>query len=73
MIGRGHEDNGLYILDTLPHSTLPVQQISVPVINDDKLDFLQLSQWHNHLGHPFLFTLKKLFPHLFSSCNSSFL
>lgn len=27
MIGKEHEDNGLYILDTSPHSALPVQQI----------------------------------------------
>lgn len=66
-IGRGHEDNGLYMLDVPPHSALPVQHLPASAITDNSISSLQLSQWHNRLGHPSLYTLKRLFPHLSSS------
>lgn len=42
-IGRGHEDNGLYILDVPPYSASPVQQLSAPAIKDSSIGSLQLS------------------------------
>lgn len=50
MIGRGHKDNGLYLLDVPFHLVSPVQQIPSS-IKDNKVCSQQLSQWHNRLGH----------------------
>lgn len=38
-IGKGHEDNGLYILDIPSHSALLVQQFLIPSIKDNNISF----------------------------------
>lgn len=62
MIGRGHEDQGLYLMDDCLHVASLARQIcSSASITSTKT---QLLQWHYHLGHISFFLLCPLFPTL---------
>lgn len=65
-IGRGHVEDGLYVLDGKPHVASSVQQLSAPRIKDNSSCSISLFQWHQRLGHPSFSLLKHLFLHLCS-------
>lgn len=62
IIGRGHEEGRLYRLDMDLSTVPPMQQLKSATLVSVRGNRSHLLQWHHRLGHPSLFTLKKLFP-----------
>lgn len=61
IIGKEHEEGGLYHLDMDFPTVSPVQRLESPAFTLVCADRSNLVQWHHRLRHPSLFTLKKIF------------